>query len=102
MPRVDVTHLEVVTYSAWTQFSLGDGMKLRRYLDVFVVSLFWIGVCWAQQAVPAPKTVVIRAGRLLDVKTGKTLTNQIIVIQGDKIASVGPGTQVPDGAQMVG
>jgi hypothetical protein len=34
---------------------------------------------------PAPKTVVIRAGRLLDVKTGKTLSNQTILIQGDKI-----------------
>src|ERR1700745_3915343 len=76
-------------------------MKLRRHLYVFIVSLFCIGVCWAQQAAPAPKTVVIRAGHLLDVRTGKTLTNQVIVIQGDKIASVGPGTQVSDGAQVV-
>src|ERR1700716_1904777 len=76
-------------------------MKFRRYLYVFTFSLFCVGVSWAQQASPAPKTVVIRAGRLLDVKTGKTLNNQIIVIQGDKIASVGSGTQVPDGAQVV-
>src|SRR5882762_4716547 len=76
-------------------------MKFRRYLYVFTVSLFCVGVCWAQPASPAPKTVVIRAGRLLDVKMGKTLTNQIIVIQGDKIASVGSGAQVPDGAQVV-
>src|SRR6202521_1814663 len=76
-------------------------MKLRRYLYVLIVSLSCIGVCWAQQAALAPKTVVIRAGRLLDVKTGKTLTNQMIVIQGDKIASVGSGAQVPDGAQVV-
>src|ERR1700674_258433 len=76
-------------------------MKLRRYLYVLIVSLFCIEVCWAQQAGSAPKTIVIRAGRLLDVKTGKTLTNQTIVIQGDKIASVGPGTQGLDGAQVV-
>src|SRR3979411_985075 len=76
-------------------------MKFRRYLYVFTVSLFCVGVCWAQQAAPAPKTVGMRAGRLLDVKTGKTLANQIIVIQGDKIASVGSGAQVPDGAQVV-
>ena len=37
----------------------------------------------------AVKTVVVRAGRMLDVKTGKTLTNQTIVIQGDKITGVG-------------
>ena len=76
-------------------------MKFRRYLYVFTVSLFCVGACWAQTASPAPKMVVIRAGRLLDVKTGKTLANQIIVIQGDKIASVGSGAQVPDGAQVV-
>ena len=50
---------------------------------------------------PASKTVVIRAGHLLDVKTGKTLTNQIIVIQGDKIVSVVPDTQIPAGAQII-
>src|ERR1700693_484971 len=76
-------------------------MKLRCYVYVLIVSLFCIEVCWAQQAAPAPKTIVIRAGRLLDVKTGKTLTNQIIVIQGDKIASVGSGAPVPGGAQVV-
>ena len=37
-----------------------------------------------------PKRVVVRAGRLLDVKTGKTLTDQAIVIEGDKVVSVGP------------
>lgn len=34
--------------------------------------------------------VVIHAGRVLDVKTGQTLTNQAIVIENDKIVSVGP------------
>src|ERR1700732_4713948 len=76
-------------------------MKLRLYLYVFIVSLSCIGVCGAQQGAPAAKTVVIRAGHLLDVKTGKTLTNQVIVIQGDKIASVGSDTQVPAGALVV-
>src|ERR1700732_4636214 len=76
-------------------------MKLRLYLYVFIVSLSCIGVCGAQQGAPAAKTVVIRAGHLLDVKTGKTLTNEVIVIQGDKIASVGSETQVPAGALVV-
>ncbi len=40
----------------------------------------------------APRRTVVRAGRLLDVKTGKTSTNQEIVIEGDKIVSVGPAT----------
>ena len=39
---------------------------------------------------PAPKRIVIHAGRLLDVKTGKMLTNQSIYIEGDKIARIEP------------
>ena len=75
-------------------------MKLSRYLFAFIVSLFSITCSWAQAA-PASKTVVIRAGHLLDVKTGRTLSNQTIVIQGDKIASVGSDAQIPAGAQVV-
>ena len=36
-----------------------------------------------------PKRIVIHAGRLLDVKTGNALSDQAIVIEGDKIMSVG-------------
>jgi imidazolonepropionase-like amidohydrolase len=80
-------------------------MKLSRQLSLFVIALFCcvvfsINSSWAQTA-PVSRTVVIRAGHLLDVKTGKTLANQIIVIQGDKIASVGADTQIPAGAQVV-
>ena len=74
-------------------------MKLSRYQSLLILSLFFMGVSWAQPAPPAAKTVVVRAGRLLDVRTGKTLSNQTILIQGGKIASVGPDTQVPGGAQ---
>jgi imidazolonepropionase-like amidohydrolase len=42
------------------------------------------------QAEPPARRVVIRAGHLLDVKTGNTLNNQAIVIEGDKIVSIGP------------
>ncbi len=73
---------------------------MNRWLSVFAWLLLWIGSSWAQQAAPA-KTVVIRAGHLFDVKTGKTLNNQAIVIQGDKIASVGAEGQVPAGATVI-
>ena len=36
-----------------------------------------------------PKRIVIHAGKLLDVKTGSTLSDQAIVIEGDRIVSVG-------------
>jgi imidazolonepropionase-like amidohydrolase len=76
-------------------------MKLRRYLYLFIISLSCVGVCWAQQATPAPKTVVIRAGRLLDVKTGRLLAQQEIVIEGDKIKAVRPYDLSPIGEQFI-
>jgi imidazolonepropionase-like amidohydrolase len=77
-------------------------MKLHHRWSAFVLILLAINMAWAQApAPPAPKTVVIRAGRLLDVKTGKTLTNQTILIQGDRMASVGADAPVPAGAQVI-
>jgi len=50
----------------------------------------------------AARTVVVRAGRMLDVKTGKTLTNQTIVIQGGKITAVGAADQlIPKDAVVI-
>src|ERR1700691_4329853 len=79
-------------------------MKLGRGLFAFIFGLSCLGLLGAQVApVPpsTPKPLVMRAGHLLDVKTGKTLSNQIILIQGDRIASVGSDTQVPAGAEVI-
>ena len=46
------------------------------------------------QSSSMPRRVVIRAGHLLDVKTGNTLNGQAVVIEGDKIVSVGPATDL--------
>jgi len=46
------------------------------------------------QSSSTPRRVVIRAGHLLDVKTGNTLSGQAIVIEGDKIVSVGPAADL--------
>jgi len=45
-------------------------------------------------SVPIPHRVVVRAGHILDVKTGQTLTDQAIVIEDDKIIKVGPAASV--------
>jgi imidazolonepropionase-like amidohydrolase len=42
---------------------------------------------------PAPRTLV-RAGQLLDVRTGKITAEQVIVIEGDKIVKVEPASSV--------
>ena len=43
---------------------------------------------------PAPTTVAIRAGRLFDSLTGQLLTNQVVIVDGQQIAEVGPESHV--------
>lgn len=50
---------------------------------------------------PPAQEVAIRAGRLFDARTGALLTNQIILVKGDRIAEVGAGVQIPRGARVV-
>jgi imidazolonepropionase-like amidohydrolase len=42
----------------------------------------------------APKRTVIRAGRVLNVRTGELRANQAIVIEGDKISQIAPSAEV--------
>jgi imidazolonepropionase-like amidohydrolase len=59
-------------------------------------------VAQATAPTPAPHRVVVHAGKLLDVKAGRLLTDQAIVIEDDKIVSVGPMAEAKtDGATVV-
>src|ERR1700704_1558440 len=55
------------------------------------------------QCPPAPGTVAVRAGRLFDSKSGQMLTNQVVVLVGERITEVGPAAQVrmPADAQVI-
>ena len=48
-----------------------------------------------------PQVSVIRAGKLLDVDSGRNLTNQMIVVRAGKIEAVGEHLTVPPGATMI-
>ena len=50
---------------------------------------------------PAAETIAVRAGRLFDPRSGTLLTNQTIVIHGDRIVDVGPNVQIPAGARSI-
>jgi imidazolonepropionase-like amidohydrolase len=68
---------------------------------VCVVLLALVAAAAAQTPAPQPKRLVLRAGRLLDVKSGNTLTNQAIVVEGDKIVSVGPVAEIKAAAGAI-
>ncbi|HKE05110.1 MAG TPA: amidohydrolase family protein [Blastocatellia bacterium] len=48
-----------------------------------------------------PKRIAIKAGRLIDTKTGAIANNAFILIEGDKITAVGPDVTVPAGAEVI-
>ena len=65
-------------------------MKLAKSFGSVLVAVLVSVAALGQQVAPAPTRTIVRAGRLFDVRTGKTLTNQAIVVEDGKIVSVGP------------
>ena len=59
----------------------------------------------AEQVRPSPTetapVIAIRAGRFIDVSAGRTLSDVVILVRGQKIDAVGPGVRVPDGAEVI-
>jgi imidazolonepropionase-like amidohydrolase len=45
--------------------------------------------------------IAIRAGKFIDVLAGRTLSNQIILIRGDKIVAVSADVAIPEGTQVI-
>ncbi len=55
-------------------------------------------------ALPLPllaQVTAIRAGAVVDPRTGASKTNQVILIKGAKIEAIGPGIAIPPGAQVI-
>jgi len=74
-------------------------VRLRQVLKAVTGILGAAAVLWSQAA----QTTAIRAGKLFDPKLGQMLANQVVLIQGERIAAVGPAATVsiPAGAKMI-
>jgi imidazolonepropionase-like amidohydrolase len=70
-----------------------------RIAVILLASTMTASAAFAQ----TPAITAIRAGRLFDSKSGKVLDNQIILVDGEKIAEVGSPEQVkiPPGALVI-
>ncbi|MGH9927924.1 MAG: amidohydrolase family protein [Pyrinomonadaceae bacterium] len=77
----------------------------RTLLALIVVAFQSQAIAVAQDKAPAPRVVLIKAGRLLDVRAGRVLENQGILVEGQRIKAVGPLAEVektaPATAQVI-
>jgi imidazolonepropionase-like amidohydrolase len=48
-----------------------------------------------------PKRIAIKAGRLIDTKSGAVINNAVILIEGDKITAAGPNVTVPAEIEVI-
>ena len=73
---------------------------LFKYCALNTVAIVLLG---ASPMSAQNSTVLIRAGRLFDSKSGSMLENQVVLVEGEKISAVGPAAQVqiPAGAQVI-
>ncbi len=74
---------------------------MQRVLALFVALVLGPSLLLGQS--PPKETVLIKAGRLVDVRSGRVLTDQAILIEGDRIKEVGPSgsVQVPAGTRVI-
>ena len=65
--------------------------KTAKILSRIICLSFALSVLGLTQesATRTPERVILHAGKLLDVRRGKILTDQAVVIEGNKIVSVG-------------
>ncbi len=83
-----------VLKNAWSHARAGREIN-RWGVAIAAVLATLIGITSTASAqAPAPKRTVIRAGRVLNVRTGELRANQAIVIEGDKIARIAPSSEV--------
>ncbi|MBT8398901.1 MAG: amidohydrolase family protein, partial [Rhodothermia bacterium] len=71
---------------------------MRRHVTTICLSFALLA------AIPGPvyaQTTVVRAGQLLDVHSGRWISDAVIRVEDGKITAVGPDVEVPPGADLI-
>ena len=78
---------------------------MSKWVSCLSFGMMLAGAAHAQQPLSHPKPAdavsVIRAGHVIDVISGRSLANQIIIVRGTKIEAIGSNLSIPDGAQVI-
>ncbi|MDQ3746111.1 MAG: amidohydrolase family protein [Acidobacteriota bacterium] len=79
-------------------------MKTQKTLFQLLPAFFLLLTAGARAQVReqpgAPRPVVIRAARLLDVRSGDIIDNAVIIVEGERVKAVGQHVAVPAGARV--
>jgi imidazolonepropionase-like amidohydrolase len=74
---------------------------------IFVLAFLMLSSAfpWTRAAAPQAKSILLKAGRMLDVRTGKYVANAAVLVENDKIKEAGPLSQIqvhaPKDAQII-
>lgn len=71
---------------------------MHRIIVTLILVCFSFPIPALAQTRQTPQQTLIKAGRLIDVRTGRVLENQAILIEGERIKAVGPLNEVQRGA----
>jgi len=73
-----------------------------RRTTIFAMATAAVLLVAAAASYAQPKPVaVIKAGLLIDVQAGRTLSNQVVIVEGDRITAVGTGLAIPKDATVI-
>ena len=77
--------------------------RIHRVLVWALLACGPVATTRAVEAAGADHVIAIRAGRLFDPKSGTHLTNQVVLIQGERIINAGPAasTAIPPSALVI-
>jgi imidazolonepropionase-like amidohydrolase len=71
---------------------------MKKLLITLVLIFSFVSTITIAQVKPAEPLVLIKAGRLIDVRAGRVLENQGILVAGERIKAVGPFAEVQKSA----
>jgi imidazolonepropionase-like amidohydrolase len=71
---------------------------------VFTCLAVWLFISMLSPSVPAQqaaRTLAVRCGRLVDVRSGAVINQVVILIEGERITAVGPNVTAPANAEVI-
>jgi imidazolonepropionase-like amidohydrolase len=75
--------------------------RLNALALLLVLSFSYVAPAQETNQRTQPRRIAVRAARMLDVRTGAFVNNAVIVVEGDRVVSVGSNLATPAGAQVI-